>query len=73
LEDCVACLGDAGIRAAAVDVTSPDVALAPIRVVRAFGTNLHPIHFGAANRRLANPRLARMLTGEAEREPHPLS
>lgn len=73
LEDCVACLGQAGIRTAAADVTSPDVALAPIRVVRAFGKYMQPIHFGSANRRLANPRLQEFLTYEAEHEPHPLA
>jgi ribosomal protein S12 methylthiotransferase accessory factor len=73
LAGCVACLGDAGIRVAAVDVTSPDVALAPIRVVRAFGTHIQPIHFGAANRRLASPRLIALLTGSPETEPHPIA
>ena len=73
LEACVRCLGQIGVRSAAVDVTSPDVALAPIRVVRAFGTYMQPIHFGSANRRLANPRLDAMLTGLPEVEPHPIA
>ena len=73
LEACVRCLGQIGVRSAAVDVTSPDVALAPIRVVRAFGTYMQPIHFGSANRRLANPRLDAMLTGPPEVEPHPIA
>jgi ribosomal protein S12 methylthiotransferase accessory factor len=73
LSSCVQSLGNIGVRAAVVDVTSPDVALAPIRVVRAFGTYMQPIHFGYANRRLANPRLEALLTGPAETEPHPIA
>ena len=73
LTNCVARLRDAGIRAAAVDVTSPDVALAPVRVVRAFGTYMQPIHFGTANRRLKNPRLERLLLTGVETNPHPIS
>ena len=73
LEACVRCLGQIGVRTAAADVTSPDVALAPIRVVRAFGTYMQPIHFGYANRRLANPRLNAMLTAPPETEPHPIA
>ena len=73
LSACVACLRDAGIRAAAADLTSPDVALAPVRVVRAFGTYMQPIHFGVANRRLKNPRLQALLSGEAVSEPHPIA
>ncbi len=70
---CVKCLGRIGVRSAAADVTSPDVALAPVRVARAFGTYMQPIHFGSANRRLANPRLDAMLSGRPETEPHPIA
>jgi ribosomal protein S12 methylthiotransferase accessory factor len=73
LSTCVSRLREAGIRTAAVDVTSPDVALAPIRVVRAFGIHMQPIHFGIRNRRLKNPRLDRLLSGTAETHPHPLA
>jgi ribosomal protein S12 methylthiotransferase accessory factor len=75
LETCVARLRDAGIRAAAVDVTSPDVALTPVRVVRAFGSYMQPIHFGFSNRRLNNPRLRRWLSDSAQAEgrPHPIA
>ena len=73
LSNCVSRLMEAGIRTAAVDVTSPDIALAPIRVVRAFGIHMQPIHFGVANRRLQNPRLERLLTDEAEASPHPIA
>jgi ribosomal protein S12 methylthiotransferase accessory factor len=70
---CVEQLQAAGIRAAAVDVTSPDVALSPLRVVRAFGTYMQPIHFGAANRRLQNPRLVARLRQAPEVLPHPIA
>lgn len=73
LPDCVFRLREAGIRTAAVDVTSPDVALAPVRVVRAFGVNMQPVHFGFRNRRLKNPRLDGWLVGAAEMNPHPLA
>lgn len=73
LTACIERLGDAGIRAAAVDVTSPDVALAPLRVVRAFGTYMQPLHFGAGNQRLQNPRLTRLLSSGVETNPHPLA
>jgi ribosomal protein S12 methylthiotransferase accessory factor len=73
LAACVSKLREAGIRTAAADVTSPDVALAPIRVVRAFGIFMQPIHFGNAWRRLKNPRLEAMLAGDAETMPHPIA
>lgn len=73
LSTCVCRLRESGVRTAAVDITSPDVALAPIRVVRAFGIHLQPIHFGFCNRRLQNPRLHRLLSGEAATDPHPLA
>jgi ribosomal protein S12 methylthiotransferase accessory factor len=70
---CVRQLQAAGIRTAAVDVTSPDVALSPLRVVRAFGTYMQPIHFGALNRRLKNPRLRVRLHERSEALPHPIA
>lgn len=73
LDACVAALRDSGIRTAAADVTSPDVALAPLRVVRVFGVYMQPIYFGTANRRLQNPRLDKLLAGPAASEPHPLA
>lgn len=73
LSACVSRLAEAGIRTAAVDVTPPDIKLAPIRVVRAFGIHMQPIHFGTANRRLKNPRLARLLSNAAETSPHPIA
>jgi ribosomal protein S12 methylthiotransferase accessory factor len=63
-----------GIRLACVDVTSPDVALGPLRVVRVVGTHMQPIHFGVGNRRLRNPRLHSTLVGAApEVLPHPIA
>src|SRR5262249_44466780 len=47
----------AGCRALAVDVTTPDLDDYPIRVVRALVTQVQPIHFGHANRRLGGRRL----------------
>jgi ribosomal protein S12 methylthiotransferase accessory factor len=73
LDACVACLLRSGIRPAAVDVTSPDVGLSSIRVARAFGTFMQPIHFGSAYRRLDNPRLRVLLSGPAETNPHPIA
>ena len=73
LASCVSRLREAGIRTAAVDVTSPDIALAPIRVVRAFGIHMQPIHFGVGNRRLRNPRLDHLLSSAAEANPHPIA
>lgn len=73
LNACVAALSDAGIRCAAVDVTAPDVALTPLRVVRAFGEYLQPIHFGTGNQRTDNPRLHAWLHGEPAEQPHPIA
>jgi ribosomal protein S12 methylthiotransferase accessory factor len=73
LSTCVSRLSEVGIRTAAVDMTTPDIALAPVRVVRAFGIYLQPIHFGAANGRLKNPRLERLLSDDAETMPHPIA
>jgi hypothetical protein len=56
LERCVASLANAGIRVAAADVTSPDIALAPVRVVRALGKYMQPIHFGSRYHRLKEPK-----------------
>jgi ribosomal protein S12 methylthiotransferase accessory factor len=74
LETVVQRLHGDGIRVAAADLTSPDVALAGLHVVRAFGTDLQPVHFGYGNRRLRNPRLQKLLNGRAATlEPHPLA
>ena len=62
----------AGIRVAAADVTSPDVALSPFRVARVLGTYVQQIHFGYHLARLNSPRL-RALTNEPNCAPHPLA
>ena len=70
---CVARLQTLGVRTAAVDITPSDVALAGLRVVRAFGTNLQPIHFGFGYERLNNPRLKALLSAGIETMPHPIA
>ena len=62
-----------GVRVAIADITSPDVALGPFRVVRAMGTHLQPIDFGHRLRRLGNPRLQALLTDTPNPDPHPLA
>lgn len=73
LAACVAQLRKIGVRTAAVDLTTSDVALAGLRVVRAFGINLQPIHFGFGYERLKNPRLEAMLFEDPETMPHPIA
>ncbi|HEX4961192.1 MAG TPA: TOMM precursor leader peptide-binding protein [Thermoanaerobaculia bacterium] len=74
IEACVQQLSAAGLRAAAVDVTSPDVVHSPFRVARALGTDIQPIHFGERFRRLGNPRLTELLGGrELNPHPHPVA
>ena len=72
LKACAGLLAAAGIRVAIVDVTAPDVARSPFRVVRALGTDLQPIHCGFGLERLANPRLRAVLSGEHNPDPHPM-
>jgi ribosomal protein S12 methylthiotransferase accessory factor len=74
IEACVQQLSTAGLRAAIVDVTSPDVVHSPFRVARALGTDMQPIHFGERFRRLGNPRLTELLGGrELNPHPHPVA
>lgn len=74
LDACVALLGRAGVRVAIADLTPPDLRDGPIRVVRALGTNLQPIHFGLYLRRLGVPRLlASTPAGSFNPHPHPLA
>jgi len=73
LKACVARLSACGIRTAAVDVTTPDLALAGLSVVRAFGTYAQPIHFGFGYERRNNPRLQAMLNGPIQTMPHPIA
>jgi ribosomal protein S12 methylthiotransferase accessory factor len=46
LENCASRLGAAGVRVALTDVTSPDVATGPFRVVRAVSPDLQNISYG---------------------------
>ena len=65
-------LGSTGLRIALVDVTSPDLASTPFRVVRALGPELCPIHFGHGLARLGNARLRAMARGAVNPDPHPM-
>ncbi|GLZ36886.1 TOMM precursor leader peptide-binding protein [Actinokineospora sp. NBRC 105648] len=64
-------LSTAGIRVAIVDVTSPDVATGPFRVVRAVSPDLQPISYGHGNDRSL---VARLRHGQApiRRLVHPI-
>lgn len=70
---CVGRLLARGIRAAAVDVTTPDLTLAGLNVVRAIGTHAQPIHFGFGYERRRNPRLKTLLNGPVQTMPHPIA
>ena len=50
-------LADTGARAAYAEITTPDVAAAGYRVVRAIATGLQPVHFGWGQARLGGRRL----------------
>ncbi len=50
-------LHEAGCRTAFAEITTPDLAGFPVRVVRAFATGLQPIHFGHGEERLGGSRL----------------
>ena len=73
LRECVGRLDAAGIRAAVIDVTSPDLVDSPFRVARALATHTQPIHFGHGLAPLANPRLAARMTGSVNPDPHPVA
>jgi ribosomal protein S12 methylthiotransferase accessory factor len=81
---CVSALRTAGCRIAYADLTTPDVAAFPIRVVRTIATGLQPIHFGFGMERLGGRRLfelssklgyAESIRNESElnRCPHPMA
>jgi len=74
LAECARRVEAAGVRVAVVDVTSPDVALGPFRVVRALAPGLQPLHIGAGFEHLANPRLKALASGGVvlNSDPHPL-
>jgi ribosomal protein S12 methylthiotransferase accessory factor len=60
-----------GVRVAVVDVTSPDLRAGPLRVVRALGTHLVPLHCGWNLHRKVGARLANV-GPVVNPEPHPL-
>jgi ribosomal protein S12 methylthiotransferase accessory factor len=61
----------AGTRVAMADVTAPDVALTPFRVVRVLGAGLQSLYFGEQYRPRPTPRLLRLSGGMLNRDPHP--
>jgi len=73
LTACVARLSASGIRTAAVDLTTSDLAMAGLSVVRAIGTYVQPIHFGFGYERRNNPRLKALLTRTVQTMPHPIA
>jgi ribosomal protein S12 methylthiotransferase accessory factor len=73
LEACVARLSASGIRTAAVDVTTPDLTMAGLSVVRAFGTYAQPIHFGFGYERRNSARLKALLNRPIQTMPHPIA
>lgn len=73
LGSCIKRLAANGVRVAAVDVTSADIATGPFRVVRTLAPGMQPVDFGFAFRRLPCPRLKAMLTGKPNPHPHPLT
>lgn len=65
---------NAGVDIAVVDVTAPDVHLSPFKVARAVGIHMQPIHFGEQYKRVDNPRLRKLLKGNAvNNNPHPIA
>jgi ribosomal protein S12 methylthiotransferase accessory factor len=71
LEMCSKHLEKNGIRVACVDLTPPDVYTSSLRVVRALGTMMQPIHCGYGLERLDNPRLQTLSNGEINSNVHP--
>jgi ribosomal protein S12 methylthiotransferase accessory factor len=57
LETCLGLLAPAGIRAAYVDVTTPDIRPLGLRVVRTIAPGLQPMHFGFGRERRGGRRL----------------
>jgi ribosomal protein S12 methylthiotransferase accessory factor len=54
-------------------VTSPDLAVTPLRVARALGPGFQQIHFGHLLGRLGNPRLWAMAPRGINPDPHPMA
>ena len=60
LQACLSALNEAGVRVALIDVTSPDVATGPFRVMRAVSPDLQPIWYGYGMDRTPVERLRNM-------------
>lgn len=72
LEACGEALAKAGIRVALVDVTAPDIALTPLRVMRAVSPDLQPITFGHGLERQPVARLAGRVAALSEEDVSPI-
>lgn len=73
LQSLAVALADRGVRVAAANVTSPDLREVPVAVARVLGTDLQPLDFGYAHRRLRSDRLARFATSGINPDPHPIA
>src|SRR5262249_32734729 len=72
LEACSLALERAGIRVALVDVTAPDVATGPFRVVRAVSPDLQPISYGYGFERVPVERVRDRVERVDRRAIHPI-
>jgi hypothetical protein len=72
IEECASLLDAASVRVALVDVTSPDVALGPFRVVRAISPDLQPLWYGYGLERLNTRRLELLRGVASNRGIHPI-
>jgi ribosomal protein S12 methylthiotransferase accessory factor len=73
LESFVSGLQDVGVRVAFVDVTSPDTALSPFRVVRAVSPDLQPLSYGYGLDFMPVARVRRMGLANDVPPVHPIS
>ena len=69
-------LAEQGVRCAGVDVTSPDIAETPLRVVRVISDELVPLTVGYGHAHLGYSRLASMFSASSgspsiNPDPHP--
>ena len=72
LHACAQALATAGIRVALVDVTSPDVAAGPFRVIRAISPDLQPLWYGYGLERQLVPRIHSMKVARPLPPIHPI-
>lgn len=72
LAACAEALDAAGIRVALVDVTSPDVATGPFRVVRAISPDLQPLWYGYGFEREPVPRIRALGVARVLPPVHPI-